>query len=142
MSPLNRFSYDQAFDRNLGWVTEAEQLTLRAKCAAIAGMGGVGGVHMLTLARLGVGAFHISDFDTFDLVNFNRQIGATMRTIGQPKAEVLEAMARDINPELRVKRFDTGIDLTNINSFLAGVDLFVDGLDFFVLDIRRRVFAR
>ena len=55
---------------------------------------GVGGVHLLTLARLGVGAFHIADFDTFDIANFNRQVGATMSTLGQPKVDVLADMAR------------------------------------------------
>ena len=59
------FSYTGAFARNLGWVTPAEQLQLRRKRVAIAGMGGVGGVHLLTLTRLGVGAFHVADFDRF-----------------------------------------------------------------------------
>ena len=136
------FRYDLAFDRNIGWLTEGEQLALRGKQVAIAGMGGVGGVHLLSLVRLGIGAFHIADFDSFDLPNFNRQIGATMRSLGQPKNAVLDEMARDINPELHIKRFDSGLDAENIDSFLEGVDLFVDGLDFFVLDIRRRVFSR
>ena len=70
------FSYHHAFARNLGWVTPAEQSLLKEKRVAIAGLGGVGGFHLLTLARLGVGAFHIADFDTFDITNFNRQIGA------------------------------------------------------------------
>ena len=53
----DHFAYDAAFSRNIGWVTEAEQATLRRKRIAIAGMGGVGGGHLLTLARLGIGAF-------------------------------------------------------------------------------------
>jgi tRNA A37 threonylcarbamoyladenosine dehydratase len=57
------FSYAQAFDRNIGWVTEPEQQLLRAKRIAIAGLGGVGGAHLLTLARLGIGGFHLADFD-------------------------------------------------------------------------------
>ena len=47
------FNYDKAFSRNIGWVTEEEQQALRGKKVAIAGAGGVGGVHLLTLARLG-----------------------------------------------------------------------------------------
>ncbi len=39
-------------------------------------MGGVGGVHLMTLARLGIGKFTIADPDTFELANFNRQYGA------------------------------------------------------------------
>ena len=54
------FHYESAFARNIGWVTNAEQAILRGKRVAIAGGGGVGGVHLLTLARLGIGAFHIA----------------------------------------------------------------------------------
>src|SRR3954470_17013495 len=99
----NSFHYEQAFSRNIGWVTPAEQATLRGKRIAIAGGGGVGGVQLLTLARLGVAPFHIADFDSFDTANFNRQVGAMMSTIGQPKAEVLARMVKDINPEAEVK---------------------------------------
>ena len=105
----NPFQYEQAFSRNIGWVTPAEQQQLRGKRIAIAGGGGVGGVHLLTLARLGVTQFHIADFDTFDIPNFNRQVGAMMSTVGQPKADVLARMARDINPALEVKIFPEGV---------------------------------
>ena len=37
------FCYEEAFSRNLGWLTAAEQQVLRGKKIAIAGMGGVGG---------------------------------------------------------------------------------------------------
>jgi molybdopterin/thiamine biosynthesis adenylyltransferase/nitroreductase len=139
---MTKFTYDEAFERNLGWFTEAEQLALRGKRVAIAGMGGVGGVHLITLARLGIGAFHIADFDHFSLANFNRQIGANMRTIDRPKIEVMEEMVLGVNPELRITRFDDGVNAENLEAFLSGVDLFVDGFDFFVMDIRRRVYAR
>lgn len=135
------FSYDAAFSRNLGWVTRAEQDSLRGKRIAIAGMGGVGGVHLLTLARLGVGAFHIADFDRFDIVNFNRQVGATISTLGQPKVDVLADMALDINPELQIRRFPAGINDNNLADFFDGVDLYVDGLDFFAFAARQATFA-
>ena len=141
-SPSPKFSYDLAFDRNLGWLTDWEQLALRAKRVAIAGLGGAGGAHLLTLARLGVGAFTIADFDRFDLPNFNRQAGATMATLGRPKSAVLEEMARDINPQLQIRRFDAGITIEQVDDFLAGVDLFADGLDFFEIPVRRQIFAR
>jgi sulfur-carrier protein adenylyltransferase/sulfurtransferase len=136
------FNYDVAFDRNIGWVTEGEQQALRHKRIAIAGMGGVGGVHLLTLARMGIGAFNISDLDTFELANFNRQAGAAMSTLGRPKVEVMVAAARDINPSLDINAFGDGIHDGNIDAFLEGADLFVDGFDFFVPDIRAKVFQR
>ena len=138
---MQPFSYDEAFSRNIGWLTRQEQDTLRHKRVAIAGLGGVGGIHLLTLCRLGIGKFHLADFDTFDLVNFNRQAGATVSTLGQNKLDVMIRQARDINPELEITGFSHGIDAGNIEAFLDGVDLFVDGLDFFAFDARQAVFA-
>jgi molybdopterin/thiamine biosynthesis adenylyltransferase/nitroreductase len=136
------FDYLTAFSRNLGWTTEWEQLALRARTVAIAGLGGVGGAHLLALARLGIGGFHIADLDRFDLANMNRQAGARMDTLGRPKVDVLAEMALAINPTLRLNRFPEGVTDANLDRFLEGCDLFVDGLDFFVLPLRARVFAR
>lgn len=135
------FDYETAFSRNLGWVTEAEQQQLSTRRIAIAGLGGVGGSHLLSLARLGIGSFHVADMDIFELANFNRQVGATIPNLRRAKAEVLTEMAAAINPELDIKTFPEGVSLNNLDQFLAGVDLYVDGLDFFALDIRQAVFA-
>jgi sulfur-carrier protein adenylyltransferase/sulfurtransferase len=142
MNLSDQFPYDLAFDRNLGFVTDFEQFALRAKRIAIAGMGGAGGAHLLTFARLGIGAFSIADFDRFEFVNFNRQVGATVPAIGREKTAVLEEMAHAINPEIRIRRFDGGVTPETIDEFLRDADLFVDGFDFFALAIRRQVFAR
>ena len=137
---MTAFDYHTAFSRNIGWVTTAEQDALRNSRIAIAGMGGVGAIHLLTLARLGVGKFNIADFDTFDQVNFNRQAGATMRTLGRAKVEVMAEQALDINPELDIRIFPQGVSEENLDDFFKDVDLYVDGLDFFVLEAREAVY--
>src|SRR5689334_22705797 len=134
------FSYREAFARNLGWLTEAEQETLRHKRVAIAGLGGVGGAHLLTLTRLGIGQFNLAEFDRFEIQNFNRQVGATVHSVGRSKLDVMSEMARAINPELELRAFEEGVHAGNAEAFLDGVDLYVDGLDFFVLDERQRIF--
>ena len=139
---MSQFDYHTAFSRNIGWVTREEQDLLRTKRVAIAGLGGVGGSHLLTLTRLGIGAFNVADLDVFELANFNRQAGAYLSTIGQPKTDVLVRMAKDINPELDIKVFDQGVDAGNVDAFLDGVDAYVDGLDYFAVDARRLVFAK
>jgi molybdopterin/thiamine biosynthesis adenylyltransferase len=136
------FDYDQAFSRNIGWVTDDEQQVLRGKRIAIAGAGGVGGVHLLTLARLGVGNFNISDFDDFEVHNFNRQCGAFISTLGQQKVDVMERMLKDINPEADIQAFPKGIFADNVDAFLDKVDLYVDALDFFALQARKIVFKK
>lgn len=140
-TPTPEFDYHRAFGRTLGWVTASELIRLNRKTVAIAGLGGVGGGHALTLARLGIGHFRLADFDRFDIPNLNRQAGAFMSSMGKPKAEVIGDMVRDINPEAEVTLFPEGVREADAERFLDGADLFVDGLDFFVLDIRRKLFA-
>ncbi len=134
------FDYGTAFSRNLGWLTQTEQERLRHCRIAIAGMGGVGGIHLLTLVRLGVGKFNIADFDTFEQVNFNRQAGASMRTLDRSKVEVMAEQALDINPELEIRSFPQGVSEDNLEDFFKDVDLYVDGLDFFVFEAREAVY--
>jgi molybdopterin-synthase adenylyltransferase len=135
------FRYETAFSRNIGWLSDTEQKTLRHKRIAIAGMGGVGGFHLLTLARLGVGKFNIADLDTFELANFNRQAGAGMSTLHRPKVEVLAGMVWEINPEAELDIYALGVNAANLDEFFKDVDIYVDGLDFFAFDARELVFA-
>ncbi|MEM6579623.1 MAG: ThiF family adenylyltransferase [Pseudomonadota bacterium] len=132
----NAFDYDVAFSRNLGLTQPSEQQKLRNSCVAIAGMGGVGGIHLITLARMGVGKFHIADFDRFELHNFNRQSGAMMSTIDADKAQTMKDMVLDINPEAEVTIFPEGITEATVASFFDGVDVAIDGLDYFAVDAR------
>lgn len=134
------YDADAAFSRTVGYVTPDELQSLMKSKIAIAGMGGVGGAHLLALTRLGIGRFHIADFDQFEIHNFNRQAGAMMSTIGRPKVGVMAEQARDINPELEVTPFPNGVTADNVDTFLEGVDLYVDGLDFFALEARAMLF--
>jgi len=140
---MNRqnFDYDQAFSRNLGWVTEAEQIRLRNATVAIGGMGGVGGHHLLALARMGVGNFRIADYDKFELVNFNRQTGATVDTINASKCDTMAAMVRAINPTAKIEVYRNGVSEALLDDFLKGADIYIDGIDFFAFDIREKIYA-
>ena len=100
--------YQKAFLRNLGLITPEEQEKLKNSRIAIAGMGGVGGIHLITLARFGIGMFNTTDSDTFELPNINRQYGANAKTFGLNKAEVMRDMLKDINPFADVRVFSKG----------------------------------
>ncbi|MFG0295959.1 MAG: ThiF family adenylyltransferase, partial [Maioricimonas sp. JB045] len=134
------WNYSEAFCRNAGLISEAEQERLRSSRVAIAGMGGVGGVHLATLARLGVGRFTIADPDTFETANTNRQYGARTDTLGRPKAEVMAEEVLKINPQAEVTIFDGAISREGVGDFLRDADVFVDGMDLFEMDIRRALF--
>jgi molybdopterin/thiamine biosynthesis adenylyltransferase len=134
------FSYDVAFSRHRGLISAEEQDRLRRARVAIVGMGGVGGIHLITLTRLGIGAFHVVDPDRFEVANINRQFGATSRGLGRGKAEVMAQEARAINPELDVRVFPERLTAENVGTLLDGVDVLIDGIDFFAVDARRLAF--
>lgn len=141
MNPLTFYGSNPAFERNLGLVTREEQAKLADACVAIAGVGGVGGWHALTLARQGVGRFRIADFDTFSTSNLNRQAGAYTSTMGESKVAVIERMILDINPHAEVVSLPAPIGRGNVESFVAPADVVLDGIDFFALEARRLLFA-
>ncbi|GLR71879.1 ThiF family adenylyltransferase [Agaribacter marinus] len=134
------FDYDNAFSRNVGWITEKEKEIIKNTKIAIAGLGGAGGEHAITLARMGFQHFHFSDFDEFEVHNFNRQAGAYIDTAGRPKCTVMAEMVKKINPNASVKEFPTGINKENVDEFFDGIDIYVDGIDFFALEARLTVY--
>lgn len=117
-----------------------DERRLASMRVALPGLGGVGGGHAQVLAEMGVGAFHLADFDTFDLVNFNRQLGATMSSLGRPKADVTGELIRIANPSAEVALFREGIQPENIDAFLKDVDVVVDGIEFFAINVRRMLY--
>ena len=141
-SSVRAWSYDQAFGRNLGLIDAKAQRCLKQSHVAIVGMGGVGGVHLETLVRLGIGRFTIADPDTFDIPNINRQYGARCSTMGRPKVEVMAEIARDINPEIELRIFKDTIGPENADDFLRDANLFIDGIDFYAIAVRRLLFRK
>ena len=134
--------YKEAFKRNIGLLTEEEQDKLRRSTIGIVGVGGVGGFHLINLLRIGVGNFSIADMDTYELANIQRQCGAFINTLGKNKAIVLNDIALSINPHAKIKVYGQKISSSNIEGFLSGIDILIDGIDFFSVDERRLVFKK
>ncbi|MEW5788456.1 MAG: ThiF family adenylyltransferase [Pseudomonadota bacterium] len=128
--------YSALFRRNLGLVSESEQEKLQSSRVAVAGLGGVGGIHLVTLARMGIGRFNLADLDTFGEVNMNRQYGANARTIGRPKVEVMAEVVRDINPDVDLRLYTNGVQPDNVEEFLGDADAVVDSIDYFAIKAR------
>lgn len=134
------YFYQEAFKRNIGILTEEDQARLRKAKIAIVGCGGVGGAHLMNCVRLGIGRFHIADMDTFDAVNIQRQCGAALETLGKNKAASMKDAAMAVNPHLEIREFCGGVTEKNLEDFLDGVDVLIDGIDFFCVDMRRKLF--
>jgi tRNA threonylcarbamoyladenosine dehydratase len=124
------FSYSNLVKRNLGIFTTEEQQILKNSVVAIAGCGGAGGEAAVTLARMGVGNIRLADPDTFDESNCNRQFGASTKTIGINKAEVIAQYIKDINPECNVTYYIEGATEKNVEEFLSGSNLALEEIDF------------
>jgi tRNA A37 threonylcarbamoyladenosine dehydratase len=101
----------------MSWLERTELLlgeeklaTLRRAHVLIVGLGGVGAYAAEMIVRAGVGRLTIADADAVTESNINRQLVALHSTIGLPKAEVLAARLRDINPE---------VELTVVNQYIC-----------------------
>ena len=63
---------------------------LKNKRVIVFGIGGVGGYVCEALARTGIGKIDLVDNDTVSESNINRQIIATVDTVGKDKVEVIK----------------------------------------------------
>ena len=130
----------EAFLRNIGLLSQADMEIIKNKKIAIAGLGGVGGVHLITLIRMGFEKFNIADFDRYEIKNINRQYGARVSSFEETKISTMLKEAKDVNPYVEIKSFPDGVDEKNIDEFFDGVCIYLDSLDYFCFDVRRMVF--
>ena len=79
---------------------------LKNSRVAIFGIGGVGGYTLEALVRAGVGEIDIIDSDEVAISNINRQILATTKTVGEKKVDVAQRRAKEINPDVKINKFD------------------------------------
>ena len=97
MAGLNSFSRTELL---IG--SEAMSRLAEAK-VAVFGVGGVGSFTVEALARAGVGKLVLVDDDCVCLTNLNRQLHATVQTIGRPKVDVMKERVLSINPRAEVQ---------------------------------------
>lgn len=96
----------------------------------VVGLGGVGGYTVEALVRAGVGKLTLVDGDCFAVSNLNRQIFATQKTIGKPKALVAKQRAEEINPNVSVNAIVQYLSAQNFNEFdFDHYDCIVDAVD-------------
>lgn len=92
----------EAFERTELLIGKQNLQKLQNASVAVFGVGGVGGYVVEALARSGVGNITIIDNDKVSLNNINRQIIATIDTVGQDKVEVMKNRILAINPMAKV----------------------------------------
>ena len=96
----------------------------------VAGLGGVGSYCVEALARAGIGRLTLLDHDVVAVSNINRQLLALHSTIGQSKAELMQARVADINPACNVTILKTFLTIYNVNELVpADSDYVIDCID-------------
>lgn len=123
--------YRKLFSRNIGIFTEQEQKELGGFCVAIAGVGGVGGIQIVNLARAGIGKFIIADPENFGHSDRNRQYGAYESTLHLNKAKVMKQIIKDINPNAEITCLENGVNMSTMTDFVKGADVVIDAIEYF-----------
>ena len=116
--------------RTVSLIGEEAQIRLSRSRVLIFGIGGVGGHLTEALARAGVGHLTLVDSDVVSESNINRQLFATISTIGQKKVEAARARIGDIDPDIEVECRDEFFLPENSHTFdFSSYDCVVDCID-------------
>lgn len=126
---LERYSRQVFF----GPIGEAGQKKLRDARVTVIGCGALGTVQANLLGRAGVGFIRIIDRDFIEESNLQRQVLFDEKDIadGLPKAAAAERRLRAINSTIDVEGIVSDVNYSNIESFIDGADIVIDGLDNF-----------
>lgn len=109
-----------------------EEATAKLKSSKVVvfGIGGVGSFVAEALCRSGVGSLVLVDADTVSISNLNRQIHATIDTVGKEKAELMKERVLSINPKCNCTAHITFVDKNNLQDIITDdVNYVVDAID-------------
>ena len=124
------FRLHRRFDRTGRLIGDAGMRRLQGARVAVFGLGGVGSYAVEGLVRSGVGHLTLVDFDVVCVTNSNRQLHATVSTVGKAKAELMEQRCKSINPEVSVTTIVDFYREELAEQMLAGkIDYVIDAID-------------
>ena len=107
------------------------QLKLKRARVLLVGTGGLGAPLGLYLAAAGVGRIGIVDFDKVDFTNLQRQVTFGTSDVGRPKIEAAAERLGNLNPEIRIDRYETQLTSENALEIFRDYDIIADGTDNF-----------
>ena len=97
---------------------------------AVFGIGGVGSYVVEALARSGIGRIIMIDYGTIDITNINRQVHATVDTVGMYKVDAMKERLLSINPDIVVETFKETYNKDTKDKLLSDdYDYVVDAVD-------------
>jgi molybdopterin/thiamine biosynthesis adenylyltransferase/rhodanese-related sulfurtransferase/molybdopterin converting factor small subunit len=107
------------------------QLKLKAAKVLMVGAGGLGAPVGLYLAAAGIGRIGVVDFDVVDFTNLQRQVIHGTKDVGRKKLDSAAESMQDINPNVRIDRYEVALTSENALDIIRDYDMVVDGTDNF-----------
>ena len=121
---------NEMFSRTQMLIGEPALSKLNKSHVIVFGVGGVGGYVVEALVRSNIGEITVVDNDDVSISNINRQIIATIDTVGRKKVDVIKERILRINPQCKVNAFDTFFLPENSAEFdFTQYDYIVDAVD-------------
>ena len=121
---------EEIFARTRAMFGDEAMERLYGASVAVFGIGGVGGHVVEALARAGVGRLDLYDNDVVSVSNINRQLVATLDTVGQYKTDVMKARITQIHPQAEVNCYHCFYMPENADQYdLSQYDYIVDAID-------------
>jgi adenylyltransferase/sulfurtransferase len=107
------------------------QLKLKAAKVLMVGAGGLGAPVGLYLAAAGIGRIGVVDFDVVDFTNLQRQVIHGTKDVGRKKLDSAAESMQDINPNVRIDRYEVALSSENALDIIRDYDMVIDGTDNF-----------
>ena len=126
-SQIERFSR-QLILKNVG--AKGQKKVISSKILII-GVGGLGCPAAENLTRAGIGTIGLVDNDVVNLSNIHRQSLFNSRDIKKSKVSVAAKKLKDINPHIKIKKYNIRLNEKNIKNIIQDYDLIIDGSDNF-----------
>ena len=121
---------NELFSRSALLLGEETMERLSRTRVILFGVGGVGSWCAEGLIRSGIGHLTLVDPDVVMPSNVNRQLPATTRTLGRPKAEVMRERLLEINPDAEIEAIVKFYHDEDYESFsLDSYDYVIDAID-------------
>lgn len=112
-------------------VGERGQAKLLQSRVLLLGAGGLGCPAGMYLAAAGVGHIGFVDADVVDASNLQRQVLHATSRIGMPKVDSAELFVKDLNPDVKVTKYQERVNSGNVDRIFEGWDVIIDGCDNF-----------
>jgi tRNA threonylcarbamoyladenosine dehydratase len=121
---------DESLARIRLLVGDDNTIKISKKCVMVVGLGGVGAIAAESLARFGIGKLILVDHDVVVKSNLNRQVHASLDTVGMNKVDALIRRIHSIKPDCELIGIDRFVSMETLSELFAySIDYVIDAID-------------